>query len=302
MICSYGCGQEASFQLKNKNWCCSKNVASCPAIRKKISLKNKGKVKTEEWRKNISKSRKGKPAWNKNRNDYLTDQIRKRMGEKKVGKIPWNKGKTNIYSSNTIQILSKKASNRLGPNSSNWKGGYYKNNIPLYENYITDLYYAESCRRNPTDKKILDVKCTYCGKWFTPTIQQVYERIRALNGKQAGEQRLYCSVKCKSECSIYGQHKYPKDYKTIATSREVQPELRQMRFKIDKYICQKCNQHQDDLEVGLHCHHLEGIRWEPLESADLDKVITLCKTCHIETHKKEGCGYNDMKCKNKEKE
>lgn len=42
--------------------------------------------------------------------------------------------------------------------------------------------------------------------------------------------------------------------------------------------------------------NLEGIRWEPLESADIDKCITLCKNCHIKVHKKDGCGYNDFKC------
>ena len=89
---------------------------------------------------------------------------------------------------------------------------------------------------------------------------------------------------------------YPKDSKP-KTSREVHPELRQMRFKIDNYTCQKCGKHQGELKVGLHCHHIEGIRWEPLESADLDKCITVCKNCHLEIHKKEGCGYHDMQCK-----
>ena len=69
-----------------------------------------------------------------------------------------------------------------------------------------------------------------------------------------------------------------------------------MRLEIDNYTCQKCNKHQDELEVVLHCHHIEGIRWEPLESADLDKVIIVCEDCHKEIHKIEGCGYHDMKC------
>lgn len=47
---------------------------------------------------------------------------------------------------------------------------------------------------------------------------------------------------------------------------------------------------------SLHCHHIEGIRWEPLESADIDKCITYCKYCHLEAHKKEECGYHDMQC------
>ena len=197
MICDYGCGREALYTLKNGKQCCSKNIASCSAIREKISLKNKNKVKTEEWKKNISKSKKGKPAWNKGENSYLTSEIRSRMGKQNKGRIPWNKDKTNVYSEETLTSMRKAAKKRKGSKSSNWKGGYYTNNIPLYDIYITHLEYAEECKRNDNDDKVLDLRCTYCGMWFTPTIQQVYERIRALNGKQGGEQRLYCSHKCK---------------------------------------------------------------------------------------------------------
>lgn len=38
---------------------------------------------------------------------------------------------------------------------------------------------------------------------------------------------------------------------------------------------------------------------DPLESADIDKCITYCKKCHKDVHKKEGCGYKNMKCKEK---
>lgn len=296
MKCEYGCGQESKYILKNGKNCCSKNVASCPAIRKKISEKNKGKPKDDKWRKNLSESKKDSVPWNKGKNDYLTDDIKKSMGKKNVGRDPWNKGKTKIYSQKTLDSIRSRAKSRTGKKASNWKGGYYTKNIPLYENYITKLSYAEKCRRHPDDQNILQVQCTYCGQWFTPTIQQVYERVRTLDGNQMGEQRLYCSNKCKKECPIYGQHIYPKGFKQ-STSREVQPELRQMRFEIDKYTCQKCFKSQKELKVGLHCHHIEGIRWEPLESADIDKVITLCKTCHMKVHKQKDCTYNDLRCK-----
>ena len=37
MICDYGCGQEATYQLNNGKWCCSKSQNSCPVSRKKQS-------------------------------------------------------------------------------------------------------------------------------------------------------------------------------------------------------------------------------------------------------------------------
>lgn len=191
--------------------------------------------------------------------------------------------------------ISKAGKGKTDAKSPRWKGGYAKKNIPLYDTYAVQISYAEKCRRHPNDRNILQVTCAYCGRWITPTVYQVYDRIRALNGTQQGEQRFYCSEQCKQECPIFGKISYPKEFKP-ATSREVQPELRQMRFKIDKYTCQKCGKQQDELNSGLHCHHVEGIRWEPVESADIDKVITVCKDCHMKIHKKEGCSYNDMKC------
>ena len=58
----------------------------------------------------------------------------------------------------------------------------------------------------------------------------------------------------------------------------------------------KCGKHQDDLDVGLHAHHIEGIRWESIESADIDRVITLCVDCHHAVHKIPGCSTYDMRC------
>jgi 5-methylcytosine-specific restriction endonuclease McrA len=68
----------------------------------------------------------------------------------------------------------------------------------------------------------------------------------------------------------------------------------------DNYTCQRCGKTKDKLSeegIALHCHHLEGILWEPLESADMDQCITYCQSCHVKTHQTPDCGYHDMKCK-----
>lgn len=150
--------------------------------------------------------------------------------------------------------------------------------IELYEEV------AESSNGN------LMCKCAYCGEWFEPTRLQIQSRINAIKKTCGTENRLYCSQSCKTSCPIYNQNKWPKGYKP-STSREVQPELRQLVFERDNYICQKCNKHKDNLEVGIHCHHKEGILWEPLQSADMDMCITLCEDCHKEVHGIDGCGY-----------
>ena len=143
----------------------------------------------------------------------------------------------------------------------------------------------------------VEAKCTYCGEWFEPARLQIRHRVDAIEGKEGlgKECRLYCSDKCKNNCPIYRQRKYPKDQKP-ATSREVQPQLRQLVFQRDDYTCQKCNTHKHDLEVGIHCHHIEGVRWNPIESADEDICITLCKDCHDEAHSQDGCRYHELRC------
>lgn len=178
-------------------------------------------------------------------------------------------------------------------NHSQWKGGYATINIADFNTYSEKLSWCEQVRRNKIDKNILEVKCAYCGKWFIPSYTSVTNRLRSIEGRESTmtEARFYCSDGCKQECPIYRKIKHYKGNKP-ATSREVQPQLRQLVFERDNYTCQKC-----ESQKSLHCHHVEGIRWEPLESADMDKCITLCKGCHKKVHKLPDCGYNDFKCR-----
>ena len=40
MLCEYGCGNEAKYQITKKNkWCCSKNREACPRILSKVHEK-----------------------------------------------------------------------------------------------------------------------------------------------------------------------------------------------------------------------------------------------------------------------
>jgi hypothetical protein len=168
---------------------------------------------------------------------------------------------------------------------------YYILNIPTYDTYQPQLKpYGVKCKRNKEDNNVLEVKCMYRDRWFIPSVTSISNKIRAINGKAKGEYNLYCSNECKKVCPTYGRIKYPKDFK-INTSREVQPELRKLVLKRDNYTCQKCG----TTNVELHCHHYEGIEINPVESADIDQCITLCKECHNEVHRKNKCGMKDYK-------
>jgi len=178
----------------------------------------------------------------------------------------------------------------LGKNNPRWLEGYSS-----YETYKDNLNYAEQIRRAPDNKKILEVKCAYCGRWLKPTVPQASARARYLQGKEGAihESRFYCSDRCKNACPIFKRIRWPKGYKP-ATSREVQPELRQMRLEIDDKKKKKCEKTID--EVELHCHHYTGTMQNPIESADVDNTVTVCKQCHKWVHTQEGCRYFELRC------
>jgi len=173
---------------------------------------------------------------------------------------------------------------------------YAKNNIPLYDTYTDKLEpYGVSCRKNKKDNNVLEVKCMYCDRWFMPSMISVQAKIKCINRNSQGESNLYCSNECKKACPTFGQILYPKGFKDdrTNTSREVQPALRKLVLKRDNYTCQKCG----TTDVELHCHHYEGVEINPIESADADNCITLCKACHNNIHKADKCGIKDYQRK-----
>ena len=276
------------------------NPSQSKESRKKIGLTHKGKVISEEVKKKISRSRKGKGCKERNCNygKHLSDEIKEKISKSKK---KWFENNLHPYygrhhSEETIKRL-KEINKKEG--HPNWKGGYdiY---LPLYDTYASQIDWVEECRRNKEDPNILEVKCTYCGRWFVPSRNSIGNRIQYLKGNEKySEYRLYCSDSCKKECPIYyksAQTLMKEDairagrLNWIELNREVQPELRQMVMKRDNHECQKCGSIEH-----LHCHHILPASTEPIESADVDNCITLCKECHKEVHKKDGCKYGQLK-------
>jgi len=183
---------------------------------------------------------------------------------------------TKYYQQNREKLLSLEQLKRKSP--------------VLFNIYSHQISYAEEVRRDPETKKILQVKCTNCKKWFSPTKSSISNRIAGLEGKGRGENRLYCSKKCKRLCSIYNQKKYPKGVKPYVF-RDMQKEWADMVKERDGWKCVKCGSTE-----GLIAHHKEGIHWNPIESADIDMGIPLCEGCEKEVHSIEGCSYYDMRC------
>ena len=62
-VCDYGCGNEATHQLKCGKWCCSESINKCPGMRMKNSAGCRNYSKTHK--RKSSRGMRGKTAWNK---------------------------------------------------------------------------------------------------------------------------------------------------------------------------------------------------------------------------------------------
>jgi hypothetical protein len=196
------------------------------------------------------------------------------------------------YRTDNIDYIKKKSKQYRTDNIDYIKNKckqYHKYHA-LYETYAHQLTMEEEPRL-ADDGVALEVRCKYCGKYFKPTNMSISSRILSINGNYTSDNSLYCSDNCKKSCGTYGQKVYPKGFKTN-TSREVQPQLRKLVLERDIWMCQKCS----DINAQLHCHHFEGIEINPIESADIDNCITLCKACHNIIHKQKGCDMRRNKC------
>jgi len=334
-LCSYACNSKYKGQTnesKRKISKANKGRRHNEEVKKKISDATKGKKLSDETKRKMSEAQKGDKCYNwrggvKKLNLPLYDTysinldiecrrscintnllevkcfccgnwfIPKMESVRKY--IKYKKGisncKNNLYCSNKCRKISKKGN--LGDKNGRWMGGVIERNIPVYSTYANKLTPIEECRK--TEEGYLELRCTYCGKWYMPKRREVECRIYGINSGDYN--RLYCSSSCKKQCPIYG-----KSPETLMRedavragrilpeelNREVQSELRWMVLERDNYTCQICGSTHN-----LHCHHYEGIWQNQLESADIDNCVTLCKSCHIKVHKQPGCTYYDMRKK-----
>jgi len=193
-------------------------------------------------------------------------------------------------SGTSLETKKKISKANKGEKSHLWKGGFCSNGFASYDQYRPSLELYHKVRG---DNDILEVKCTYCGRWYKPTYDEVKSRKYSIEKGNGGGNYFYCSNICKKQCPIYYKSKYSENSKIFkpSTSREVQPELRKLVFERDNWTCIKCKEVKN-----LHCHHIDPVVNNPIESADINNCVTLCKNCHKEIHRKEGCKYNELRC------
>lgn len=122
-LCEYGCGRKGRYQFKNGKWCCSKTTTKCSYIRSINSLKNKGRIKSEEEKKNISNSKKGKSR------PLFTKEWKQNISKSVKGRVPWNKGLTKFDD----ERIAKQAS--CGMKGKKHTSEWVKNHIERMQNF-----------------------------------------------------------------------------------------------------------------------------------------------------------------------
>ena len=209
--------------------------------------------------------------------------------------------KRKYYSENRIDIIAK-SKEYQEVHRERYREHYekYAKSFARYQTYSERLMILEEFVEEGPSGEVI-VLCAYCGKIYRPTTTQAKSRVRILDKVTGSEHRFYCSSECKQSCPIYNQRKYSKTEKDLlkkngilGTSREVPAEFRKMALADRDWTCEKCGSQED----GLHVHHIEGYTEAPMFAADLQNVLVVCKSCHIEIHKQPGCTYRDYaRCK-----
>ena len=212
-----------------------------------------------------------------NEKSKLREQLKKQAGVKTIGEIRPREIKLIDYKQQMREYFLKPA---------------------LYDVWAHKLEKYYLCRRNPKQLEEIQIQCYYCNCWFVPTNRQCNQRTQAIVGNISGEYLFYCSNGCKKSCAVFRQSVKPRKFKQYGSSREVQVELRKLVLERDNWTCQKCGQSKhENIELILHCHHIDPVSQNPIESADIDNCITYCKECHNLVHQNTpGCAYHELRC------
>lgn len=196
-----------------------------------------------------------------------------------------------VACSNSYRNIGKNTRKKMSKNNGNLKGHVTKLALPLFETFKERLILYERIKPIIDKEKriLLQVTCSKCKKWFTPNISSVYRRIYSLCGKITGENRFYCSQKCKDSCEVYNKqssayiNNNDKPYNVkelIVWSNEV--------LKRAKHKCEICNSYAE------HAHHIRPKKLEPGLALDPENGVALCKNCHYKYGHVDECSADKL--------
>ena len=316
LLCEYGCGNKAEYKSKYEKLCCSENWQSCPENIKKAKLYQIPKrIKNDDHklcdfcneREAVYKFKNGKlccekiiidcPSTRKNINQKPNkiDNLEGLLcdyGCGKIAKYKYNIGKYCCSESfNSCPEMRK-----CDPVNSleDWQNKY-----PIFSK-------VEEMRYNPENLIDIQVHCknSDClnsiekGGWFTPSIQQISDRVRAIEKPYGfGECNFYCSENCKNNCPLFRLRNDPMEkinssYTQTELNTWRQEVLKRQEDELGHNECEMCgNKNMKELQV----HHEIPVKKDWIFSLDPDNGIILCVTkdkeedsCHFKYGHKTG--------------
>ncbi|MHB8871246.1 MAG: hypothetical protein ACYC5G_02185 [Candidatus Doudnabacteria bacterium] len=189
------------------------------------------------------------------------------------------------YQKNKDVISDKlKIDRKNNPEKYRIKSRKHNELIAKYSTYASRLTIEEEPIEGENGELLC--RCTFCKEYFK--VKNLYAKNRAcsIEGKESSENRLYCSDDCKGKCAIFGQKKYPKDFKrnSRCNQKRVKEILIQMQIDEEGFTyCDKCG--KSFSQEDLYFHHNLPVGDEPNEYDNAAHYMLVCEEHH--THK--GC-------------
>jgi hypothetical protein len=263
ILCNYGCGKPANFQLKNGKVCCDSHQNKCPIIREKNKSKMIGKkfIKYEKIENNDE--------------NILCD-----YGCNQPANFQLKNGKF-CCTDNASRCPSF-----VGPILK------FSKAVVRYPDVIS----IEGLIRGPNDEILGHCKNANCpnseenGGYFVVTTYQIHYRNLSINSTTDGYY-LYCCEECKKECVLFGKtviqlENLLKPYNTTNPNQATSQELSIWRSEVfirqlkdnpihSENFCERC--HSTENLVG---HHIQPQKLYPEFALDPINGIIFCSECH----------------------
>ena len=192
MVCNYGCGKEAKYELKNKKWCCSKSINSCLGMRKKNSnatkLSNTFKVNAHNIKvkcKHCSKVFGKANIKIHETNCYLNKSNLKLCP---ICSTPIK----NFRTSETCSYSCANKHFKTGENNGNWNKDAYRSTCFAYhkkscvicgENKIVEVHHLDEDKLNNTPENLIPLCPTHHQYWHSRYKDEVYDTIMSYINK-----------------------------------------------------------------------------------------------------------------------
>jgi 5-methylcytosine-specific restriction endonuclease McrA len=318
LLCDYGCGEIAKFQLKNGKICCGSHYMNCPVNSKIISDSTSG-------------VKKSKPKSFENLDEILCDlgcgQIAKfkfRTGtlccEDNISKCPAEIErrtglKMPVYEKieNLDEILCDYDCGEIAKYQT--KDGKYccsdhlrkckkikektgKTNTVTFEEALErypDVFLVEGLIKGSNGEILAHCKNASCSKsvengdYFEVTIGQVWARNKGINST-LDSANFYCSDKCKRSCILYYRSASDLENLTrLRNSNKLYTDSEYYVWRKEVFTRQLRNNLDHDINFCEICHktkklvghHILPQKLYPEFALDPDNGIVLCSKCHI---------------------